>query len=69
MAVVAALAGWWVGPMLLAAALAMVVVVALAVRKIGGLAGDVLGAVEQVAECLVLVVAAGLADGGSVWWA
>lgn len=68
-AVVGVLAGWWVGPMLAAAVVAMVVVVALAVRKIGGLAGDVLGAVEQVAECLVLVVAAGLADGGSVWWA
>jgi adenosylcobinamide-GDP ribazoletransferase len=65
---VAALTGWWVFPLLAAAVVAMAGVVVLAVRKIGGLAGDVLGAVEQVAECLVLIVAAGLADGRTLWW-
>ena len=33
----------------------------LARRKIGGISGDVLGAAEQVAECLCLVVLSGLA--------
>jgi adenosylcobinamide-GDP ribazoletransferase len=53
--------GWW------AAALATVVVVTivavrwLAMRKIGGISGDVLGTCEQVAECLAFVVLSGLA--------
>jgi adenosylcobinamide-GDP ribazoletransferase len=68
-AVSTAAAGWWVGPFVIACAAAVVAVVALAVRKVGGLTGDVLGAVEQVAECLVLVVAAGLAEHHRVWWA
>ena len=33
----------------------------LARRKIGGISGDVLGATEQVAECLCLVMLSGLA--------
>lgn len=66
--VVALLAGWWVLPFLAAAIVAVAATVALAVRKIGGLAGDVLGAVEQVTECLVLVVASGLAARYAIWW-
>jgi adenosylcobinamide-GDP ribazoletransferase len=65
---VTALTGWWVLPFLAAAALGVAATVTLAVRKIGGLAGDVLGAVEQVVECLVLVVAAGLATHHDLWW-
>ena len=45
----------------LAATFAAVATSVLAVRKIGGINGDVLGAVEQVAECLVLVAATILA--------
>lgn len=45
----------------LAAAVAALATTVLAVRKIGGINGDVLGAVEQVAECLVLVTATILA--------
>jgi adenosylcobinamide-GDP ribazoletransferase len=41
----------------------------LAVRKIGGLVGDVLGAIEQVVECIVLVVVSGLAERHVLWWA
>lgn len=67
-AAVTLLSGWWVLPFLGAAAIGTAAVVTLAVRKIGGLAGDVLGAVEQVVECLVLVVAAGLAQRHAVWW-
>jgi adenosylcobinamide-GDP ribazoletransferase len=68
LAIVTVLAGWWVLPFLLAGAVAAAAVVILAVRKIGGIAGDVLGAVEQVTECLVLVVASGLAARHAIWW-
>ena len=73
-AVVSALAlgalavGWW------AVALAAVLVVAIAVvrwlamRKIGGISGDVLGTCEQLAECLCLVVLTGLATHHQLWW-
>ena len=40
----------------------------LARRAFGGITGDVLGAVEQVAECLVLVTVSGLAARHAVWW-
>lgn len=59
--------GWWVVPLLLAALLGAALTGALARRKIGGISGDVLGASEQVAEGLVLVVAVGLAVRHPVW--
>jgi adenosylcobinamide-GDP ribazoletransferase len=65
----AVVCGWWILPFLGASVVGTAAVVVLAVRKIGGLAGDVLGAVEQVVECLVLVVATGLAARHPVWWA
>ncbi len=68
-AVSAAAAGWWAGPFAAAAVVGAVAVVVLSVRKIGGLVGDALGAVEQVVECLVMVVGAGLAARSAVWWA
>ena len=68
-AAIAALAtGWWVGPLAAAAVVAAVTVGALAMRKIGGVTGDVLGAVEQVTECLVLVVVTALATRHPLWW-
>lgn len=48
-------------PTLLLAAAARVAVVLLAIRKIGGITGDVLGAVQQMSALAVLVVAAGAA--------
>jgi len=66
-AVVAALAfataatGWWVLPLAGAAALAAAFMATLAVRAFDGVSGDILGAVEQVAECAVLVAVTGLA--------
>jgi adenosylcobinamide-GDP ribazoletransferase len=60
--------GWWVGPLALAAGLGAVAVAVLAVRAFGGVSGDILGAVEQVGECLVLVVVTGLALRHDVWW-
>ncbi len=61
--------GWWVGPLVLAAAVATWAIGALATSKIGGIGGDVLGAVEVVTECLCLVVTTGLAMHHHVWWA
>jgi adenosylcobinamide-GDP ribazoletransferase len=60
--------GWWTVPLAAAAAVGAAAVAWLAVRKIGGVVGDVLGAVEQVVECVVLVVAAGLASHHALWW-
>ena len=60
--------GWWAVPLAAAAAVGAAVVVWLARRAIGGVTGDVLGAVEQVAECAVLVVVTGLATRHDLWW-
>lgn len=60
--------GWWVLPILAAVAVATGVVGALAMRTLGGITGDVLGAIEQVGECLVLVVVTGLAAHHAPWW-
>jgi adenosylcobinamide-GDP ribazoletransferase len=60
--------GWWAGPLAAAGVVAVVAVGALAMRKIGGVTGDVLGAVEQVTECLVLVVITALATRHPLWW-
>ena len=60
--------GWWVGPLAVGAGVAAVVVTLLALRAFGGINGDVLGAVEQMAECTVLAIATGLALDDAVWW-
>ena len=64
----AAATGWWVAPLALGAVVSAALVVWLAVRKIGGISGDVLGAVEQIAECVCLVIATGLAAEHALWW-
>jgi adenosylcobinamide-GDP ribazoletransferase len=61
--------GWWVVPLALAAALGAAAVIRLAHRAFDGISGDLLGAVEQVGECLVLVVVSGLAMHHRPWWA
>jgi adenosylcobinamide-GDP ribazoletransferase len=72
--VVAALAigalatGWWIGPLAVAAAVGAVATANLAMRALGRIVGDVLGAVEQTGECLVLVVVSGLAARHTLWW-
>jgi adenosylcobinamide-GDP ribazoletransferase len=60
--------GWWVGPLAGAMVVSIVAVRWLAMRKIGGISGDVLGACEQIAECLGLVVLSGLATHHPLWW-
>jgi adenosylcobinamide-GDP ribazoletransferase len=67
-AITALTVGWWAGPVALAAVVAAAAVGALAKHKIGGLSGDVLGACEQVAECVCLVVVSGLAARHCLWW-
>lgn len=68
-AIAAVATGWWVAALAVAAALSAAAVGWLAVRKIGGVTGDVLGATEQVAECLVLVTITALAARHPLWWA
>jgi adenosylcobinamide-GDP ribazoletransferase len=60
-AIAAIATGWWAGPLAAAAAASAALVAFWARRAIGGITGDVLGAIEQVAECAVLVVITGLA--------
>jgi adenosylcobinamide-GDP ribazoletransferase len=67
--VVASLAtGWWALPFVAAGAIAALVMGWLSMRKIGGITGDVLGAAEQIAECLILSTATGLASRYGLWW-
>ncbi len=61
--------GWWVLPLGAAAAVGALVVAVIARRAFGGVSGDILGAVEQVGECLVLIVVSGLALRHPLWWA
>lgn len=67
-AIAAVAAGWWAVPVLAVAIAAVAIVGALAMRKIGGISGDVLGAAEQVAEAAALVVLSGLAVRHPLWW-
>jgi len=60
--------GWWVGPLV---AVGLVVAAALAfvaVRALGGMTGDVAGAIEQVVEIAVLLAASALAAHHGLWW-
>lgn len=61
--------GWWAVPLAVAAGVGALAVDVVAQRSFGGVSGDILGAIEQAAECLVLVVVSGLALRHSVWWA
>lgn len=60
--------GWWVAALAAVMVASIVTVRWLAMRKIGGISGDVLGTCEQVAECLCLVVLTGLATHHALWW-
>lgn len=69
LAVAVAIAGWHGAVVLLGALAVARLLVVYAVRRIGGIVGDVLGAVEQVAETTVLIAAVILQDttGGFGW--
>ena len=67
--VTALVLGPWAALAVAAVTVTSISVVVLAQRKIGGISGDVLGAIEQVAEGAVLVVVAGVAHAGHLpWW-
>lgn len=68
LAIGGAATGWWIVPVAAAGIVAAACTGWLAMRKIGGISGDVLGATEQVAECLALVVVSGLAPHHQLWW-
>ena len=61
--------GWWTAPLVAITALGALVVALVARSAFGGISGDILGAVEQVGECLVLIVVSGLALHHQLWWA
>ncbi len=64
--------GWWAALFAAAFALGIGAVGVLAVRKIGGVTGDVIGGMHQVAELAVLVVGVALVHAFSIalpWWA
>jgi len=69
LAVTALATGWWVAPLAATSLAAALGTGRLARGKIGGISGDVLGAAEQVAECLCMVVLSGLATHHRLWWA
>lgn len=61
--------GWWTVPLTGAAGVGALLVWMIARRAFGGVSGDIFGAVEQIGECLVLVVVSGLALHHAPWWA
>ena len=67
--IAAAAVGWWVAPLAGAVAIGAVATATLVVRAFERIGGDALGAIEQVGECLVLVVVSGLAARHTIWWA
>jgi adenosylcobinamide-GDP ribazoletransferase len=67
--VIAALAiGWWAAPATALAVAGTAAVVWLAIRKIGGVSGDVLGTIEQVVECTTLIAVTAFATRHALWW-
>ena len=60
--------GWWVAPLVAVVGVGAFLVARVAHRAFGGISGDILGAVEQVGECLVLIAVSGLAMRHPVWW-
>jgi adenosylcobinamide-GDP ribazoletransferase len=62
--------GWWSIPSAFLAAAAGFLVGLVALRRIGGVTGDVLGAIEQLVETVLLVLSAAAAVGGIelAWW-
>jgi adenosylcobinamide-GDP ribazoletransferase len=60
--------GWWIGPALLAASLAAGIMGFIAWRALGGLTGDILGAIEQVVEIAVLLTVVAIGTRYHPYW-
>ena len=60
--------GWWALPLALGAAVGAALIAWIALSALEAINGDVLGAIEQVAECIVLVIVTGLATRHQLWW-
>ena len=60
--------GWWIGPALIGAALAAGIMGWLSWRALGGVTGDTLGAIEQVAEIAVLIVIVAIGTRFAPYW-
>lgn len=60
--------GWWIAPLVGGVTVGAIIVSMIATRAFGGVSGDILGAVEQVGECVALVIVSGLAIRHSLWW-
>jgi adenosylcobinamide-GDP ribazoletransferase len=71
LALAAASIGPWAAPSVVLAGAASAVMARLALRKLGGITGDVLGATQQLAEIAVLCLASAVAVNGwagLAWW-
>jgi adenosylcobinamide-GDP ribazoletransferase len=60
--------GWWAAVLVPVVGATTLVTVALARRALGGVSGDVLGAVEQAGECAALIAVTALASRHDLWW-
>jgi adenosylcobinamide-GDP ribazoletransferase len=65
----AAVVGWWIGPAVLASVIAGGVMGWIAWRALGGVTGDILGAIEQVTEIAVLLVVVAIGIRHRPYWA
>ena len=64
----AVLTSWWVLVAVGVVVLAAVAVATWSSRRIGGFSGDVLGAIEQVSEMMVLIALSIVAGHHQLWW-
>jgi adenosylcobinamide-GDP ribazoletransferase len=60
--------GWWIGPLVGVGVAVAASLTAIAVRALGGMTGDVAGAIEQVVEIAALLAASALAAHHGLWW-
>lgn len=67
-AISAIMLGWWIGPALVAAGLAAATMGFISWRALGGVTGDILGAIEQVVEIAVLLVVVAIGTRYNPYW-
>jgi adenosylcobinamide-GDP ribazoletransferase len=67
-AVTAVAVGWWIAVLVPVVVVSTAMMVAVARRALGGVNGDVLGAVEQLGECATIVAITALGTRHPIWW-